>query len=347
MSQFNLFGSDADESTESPEDLAVRICPSPVAQRASGAKHARALRGEISSGSSGACGRLGSSLRTSLLCAAEDMTGLRLHWRQLDTPYGRSWWALSISERPTEDAGFGSWVTPAANEPGLLAERIVDRNGEPPKHLNQRLYDRQTGRMVQDGLTQQVAIVAQWQTPSANLGSAGCSSRSGGRKGELLLTGQVRAQWPTPVANDATGSTHCYSRGDHSKIALKLPGAVKAWPTPRASENENRQTQPTPSQLAGQHGLNLATAAQLWPTPQARDFKDTGPTQGNRKDPNLGTVCHQLAGPPAPENPSTNGKLRGSLHFRWVSQLQGLPADWCELPIETLHGLKAGKTAKP
>lgn len=37
-----------------------------------------------------------------------------------------------------------------------------------------------------------------------------------------------QALWPTPVSNDATGSTHCYSRGDHSKPVLKLPGAVLA-----------------------------------------------------------------------------------------------------------------------
>ena len=34
--------------------------------------------------------------------------------------------------------------------------------------------------------------------------------------------------WPTPLSNDSLGSTHCYSAGDKSKIALKLPGAAKA-----------------------------------------------------------------------------------------------------------------------
>ncbi len=35
------------------------------------------------------------------------------------------------------------------------------------------------------------------------------------------------AGWPTPVVNDATGSTHAYSRGDHAKPVLKLPGTAK------------------------------------------------------------------------------------------------------------------------
>jgi hypothetical protein len=56
---------------------------------------------------------------------------------------------------------------------------------------------------------------------------------------------------------------------------------MRLWPTPRASANENRQTKPTPSQEAGQHGMNLATSAALWPTPQTDSFRSRG---GERKD---------------------------------------------------------------
>ena len=56
---------------------------------------------------------------------------------------------------------------------------------------------------------------------------------------------------------------------------------LRLWPTPRASANENRQTKPTPSQAAGQHGMNLATTAALWPTPQTDSFRSRG---GERKD---------------------------------------------------------------
>jgi len=56
---------------------------------------------------------------------------------------------------------------------------------------------------------------------------------------------------------------------------------MRLWPTPRASANENRQTKPTPSQEAGQHGMNLATTAALWPTPQTDSFRSRG---GERKE---------------------------------------------------------------
>ncbi len=47
--------------------------------------------------------------------------------------------------------------------------------------------------------------------------------------------------WPTPVVNDATGSQYAYSRGDHSKKVLKLPGAAQmaGWPTPTARDHKD------------------------------------------------------------------------------------------------------------
>jgi len=68
--------------------------------------------------------------------------------------------------------------------------------------------------------------------------------------------------------------------------------------------------------MAGPTGNELGRAVtSLWASPQARDWKDSGPTQGNRKSPNLGTQC---AGLVAPESPSTHGK----------------PQDW---PTPTAH----------
>lgn len=100
----------------------------------------------------------------------------------------------------------------------------------------------------------------------------------------------------------------------------------KMWPTPTRHARESSPHR--------DGGPSLATAVQNWPTPNSRDWKDTGPTQGNRKSPNLGTMVH-TAGPPAPAIPSTDGNTRGSLNSRWVAQLMGFPCDWCVLPIET------------
>ena len=46
------------------------------------------------------------------------------------------------------------WPTPSSQEPGWKNIEVVDRYGRPPTHLNQRFYDKKTGRLVQKGLEQ-------------------------------------------------------------------------------------------------------------------------------------------------------------------------------------------------
>ncbi|MCM2517486.1 hypothetical protein NC658_30230 [Streptomyces griseoincarnatus] len=53
---------------------------------------------------------------------------------------------------------------------------------------------------------------------------------------------------------------------------MNLRHVVSLLPTPRASENENRQTRRSPSQEAGTHGKSLAAEmGSLLPTPRATD----------------------------------------------------------------------------
>ncbi|WP_329595493.1 hypothetical protein OG195_27420 [Streptomyces sp. NBC_01362] len=57
---------------------------------------------------------------------------------------------------------------------------------------------------------------------------------------------------------------------------MNLRHVVSLLPTPRASENENRQTKRTPSQIAGTHGKCLAAeVCELLPTPVVADARDT------------------------------------------------------------------------
>jgi hypothetical protein len=71
-----------------------------------------------------------------------------------------------------------------------------------------------------------------------------------------------------------------HSNGNGAGMPLSI--AVKLatdWPTPLASENENRQTKASPSQLAGEHGWSLGAAVNHpWPTPTTTEGK--GPTRG-------------------------------------------------------------------
>ena len=180
-----------------------------------------------------------------------------------------------------------AWRTPAVGESGVTVERL---DGE----LGTRLYDRETGRNAQYGLNQQVQMwptpdadanatthinmggregrvgklrpvlakaVQTWSTPRAgNRNDAGQQTRSGSRSGELLLPGQA-IHWPTPLATDWKGVAQEGQRRG------QLDAAAQPWPTPRASENENRTTRNAPSHGVT-HGVTLAGAASSLPVPQ-------------------------------------------------------------------------------
>jgi hypothetical protein len=120
------------------------------------------------------------------------------------------------------------------------------------------------------------AQVTDWQTPSAGCAEAGATSRSGDRKGELLLGGQAR-QWPTPAKRDEK-SIHA------------------------SAKTMERNSRPL-SEVAGQ-------AVQA--------------------------------------NPSTIGKLRGSLNSAWVRSLLGWPDEyWNALEEATMeYHLTAPRAAR-
>lgn len=56
--------------------------------------------------------------------------------------------------RPISGRGCSLLPTPAANPPNVDGTELVDKDGNPPEHWNQRLYDRRTGRLAQKGLEQ-------------------------------------------------------------------------------------------------------------------------------------------------------------------------------------------------
>jgi hypothetical protein len=170
-----------------------------------------------------------------------------------------------------------------------------------------------------------------------------------------------QAAWPTPNAMDGERGASPGGLPKH-KGGVNLREA-RNWPTPRAEDCE---------QTGGHAGVpDTPTAASgVWATPNQRDWKDTGPTQGNRNSPNLGTQAHAV-GLPDQGNRSTSGKhrdwstpnamgggsvsrggervnelllagqagaskLRGALSAKWVTQLQGFPDGWLVVGTEAL-----------
>lgn len=80
-------------------------------------------------------------------------------------------------------------------------------------------------------------IKADWQTPPANLGAAGCRSRSGNRIGEKLLTGQAK-DWPTPQAHQGPNMSKVRENGRRARRLTDQSTALAAEKFPSSPPPE-------------------------------------------------------------------------------------------------------------
>lgn len=156
-------------------------------------------------------GRNMSFLKTSPVCYLQNRVWMKSQADLFHTvlPFSGTWlkqgimlsgkcWAQMKSEPRIEGNGCGYWRTPASSEPGISAERLNPIDGGMLGGMN-RHFDKETGRMAQIGLTQQV---------------------------------QLRQFWPTPTTQDGEndGGPSQYKRN-----SIPLNALVKKFPTPQAS----------------------------------------------------------------------------------------------------------------
>jgi len=138
--------------------------------------------------------------------------------------------------------------------------------------------------------------------------------------------------WATPTVTTALHPGRVKLKpGQQDCLSIQAHRCLCA--TPRASDAGH--SGPNQRDSSGRYAL-MGQVVRQWPTPASLDWRDDGnaPSAQNRKSPCL-PAATVLASHPAPANPSTNGKFRGSLNSQWVAQLMGYPSDWCVLPIET------------
>ena len=147
------------------------------------------MKYEIQPGGSSSCWRTSQvSLFTDSQASSED-------WKQMSRAggvqngcvYPRQPWVPLTGVNASSDF---SWPTPAAQEPGFRHIEVVDKEGNPPAHGNQRWYHPQTGRVVQKGLEQ---VATRWPTPNAGDGIAGASDLPHRQQVSLPRTA---AKWP-------------------------------------------------------------------------------------------------------------------------------------------------------
>ena len=154
--------------------------------------------------------------------------------------------SAGAANRPTLGAmaRFDLWPTPSAQPPGWKHIEVVDKDGNPPDHPNQRFYDKATGRLVQKGLEQ---VVGMWPTPSANKTTRSTTEPSDitNSKGEPIQRGEKpylngkpiqtalgdAVSWPTPTTRDWKDSGQAVAEG---RVPVNCLLGRAVWPTPHS-----------------------------------------------------------------------------------------------------------------
>lgn len=200
-----------------------------------------------------------------------------------------------------------------------------------------------TGRMP-DGSKRQVtlntAAARSWPTPQTRDGDssartipAAATARrrfdQGRRNLDDALAMTERATWPTPTSGDSKGAGSRNLEGSSAHAGVSLTDAVRfgnsttprqtKWPTPTVMDAADFMGKPDKGRTGPNSGHTLTGKAvrDTWMTPQSRDHK--GISQKVAKGEFTGGLPDQLLGmqrgadgPPAPENPNTDGSRPAS-----------------------------------
>ena len=206
--------------------------------------------------------------------------------------------------------GCGYWRSPSANEPGITPGRLRPIEGGELGGMN-RHFDKETGRMAQIGLTQQVALrkgCGYWPTPSAMEDRAGIE-----------------------YIKDTKLKRYKTLTGLNLSSACKITNAGM-WPTPSASETKQNQNPRTPGTKGTQPSLSVSVK---WPTPSTKDVSGGaveaiktahGWKRVSKQGKSHGAQLHDVA--------KTMG---GQLSPDWTEWLLGWPIGWSSLePIQEL-----------
>src|SRR3990167_3692440 len=123
-----------------------------------------------------------------------------------------------------------------------------------------------------------------WPTPTSMDGCREGQPRAEAKGAHAVSLHHAVASWPP---DDRLSAQRGHGDRDPT-VSRFLPGTPGSslvptlWPTPRASENENRTTHHSPSHADGSHGKTLAGGASLWLTPTTSDVRGEREPDGKR-----------------------------------------------------------------
>ena len=171
------------------------------------------------------------SLKTLQLCLIQDTSELSSEiWPKAGIVSDGEFFPQPSWTRRISEIGCGLWPTPANQDPGWSIGgqvEIVDKNGNLPTHHNQRFYDKNTGRVVQKGLSQ---VVQMWPTPTTRDWRSGAASEDTHAKNsrplnKVVVREEKRMQWPTPTTiTDSGGAALCKWGGSGARQMMRNNG---------------------------------------------------------------------------------------------------------------------------
>ena len=255
------------------------------------------------------------------------------------------------------------WRTPQSQEPGISTERLKGQLD------GSRAYDKETGRLAQYGLTQQVQ--KNWATPNTMDHMDQRSPEALQRQFETTRKGRTQPanlreqvhpkNWPTARTSDAEGGrieTELTEDGFRSKrhrsdqyFGAKLRDAVetheeKAWPTPATRDYKGANSvQHIMGETASKRGHmgQLPNAVLKNGLLDQANLSTSGKSQESWPTPRANKVHPEITDQNREQLANRGkanleedvaghcGKATGKLNPDWVEQLMGLPTGWTDL----------------
>lgn len=242
----------------------------------------------------------------------------------------------------------GLLPTPAANEPGWKNRIPVDKNGETPTHHNQRWYDKETGRIMQKGLTQVLALTSSQEAFPASRSATPDEGRArettaiSGRKCCGSFANFARAtSWQRTFADCLVSTGDWYSREcaltwklsatKSSRLLFQLvPSARPTGGTGSGllrTPNTNQRGTRSAEGLTKGHQLELQDQIRMLPTPMASDAdKGVRSPEGHAQE-----RARRKNGVDLPTAVGTGAVTGLRLQPDFVGWMMGYPPGWLDL----------------
>lgn len=246
---------------------------------------------------------------------------------QQNFPFGPGAAPASHSALPVESAAQTTSATSGPSGSGSSASVVLSRS------LESRL------RVLLDSRGSMLFRLT-WKERVTPSGRRICALRAS----VLRTSDSAYSSWVSPIQNDSTLSEYAYSRGDHGKIVLKLPGQalLASWATPMARDfRDGRASEATMQRNARPLNEQATMLLGPWATPAAKEAGGTveqflarkakAVANGAQMGISLTSLSLQATlvdSGPMPSGSSAETAKPGRLNPAHSLWLMGIPVEW-------------------